>query len=87
MLAPEREVPGNTAATNWATPTAAATRQVTSLVKRRPFNQRSTNRKAIPPRNRAEAMGQSVSGNFKPPHLSAKPPIAVTTNAKTILYA
>ena len=66
IVAPERDVPGNTPATICAMPTRIATRQVTSL--------RSTWRAAIasapriqnPPISSAHAIGVTVSGSLKP---------------------
>ncbi len=85
IVAPERDVPGNTAASNWPKPTAIAIAQVTSAKFARSPIFFSTTTNSTPPTSSATATGSTVSGNSKPSLSMSSPPAPVMTNATSSL--
>ena len=74
MVAPEREVPGNTAAKSCAAPTASATAHVTSLRAGAARSAHSTRMMAAPPRSVAHATGATSRGRVTPTLLEDEAP-------------
>jgi hypothetical protein len=62
MVAAERDVPGNTAARSWASPTTTAVSQLMSGRSVRPRTIHSMTRMAMPPIRVAHAMGRRLLG-------------------------
>ena len=85
IVAPDLDVPGNTAAPSWAAATAKTTGQEIKLSNSRPLRCRSTKIKTNPPIIRARATGRQVVGSSIPILSRKRPPIAVTRKATRIL--
>ena len=91
MVAPEREVPGNTPATTCAMPTRIATVQV--IAARSPSAAARLAAKCsaaiihTPPSTSAQAIGVTSSGSSKPSFFTTTPSTAVTPNATASLKA
>ena len=84
IVAADREVPGNTAASSWASPTTTATAHVTSRrAGRRPRSAHSIARISTPPIRVAHAIGAIAWGREKPSRLTTRPPTPVMTNASS----
>ena len=86
IVAAEREVPGNTAATIWPTPTQNATVQVSASLGGWRLAYASIAKIAKPPRISAQATGATVSGSSRPICLATRPPTTVITNAAVSLW-
>ena len=91
IVAPERDVPGNTPATTCAMPTRIATSQVISLRSPSCCARRAAICSAriihTPPSTSAHAIGSIRSGNSKPSFFTTMPSTAVTANAAPSLSA
>ena len=85
IVAAERDVPGNTAARIWPSPTQIATFQVSASLRGCRRVQASIAKIANPPRISAHATGATVSGSSSPICLAMKPPATVIMTARTSL--
>ena len=83
IVAAEREVPGNTAASIWQAPTQKATDQVASATGARSFTSHSTSSMSTPPTISAPATGAMVVGRPTPSFLAISPPTAVISEGQT----
>ena len=81
MVDAEREVPGKTAASIWARPTATAIAHVTWLPRRRPLTRCSMARISTPPIRVAHATGHVSLGSESPAFFARRPPAAVIKKA------
>ena len=85
IVAPEREVPGKTAAMICAAATTNTMVQVISLASRFFASRFSTSMKTMPPMINAAATGTAVSGSVMPSLSITSPPAAVATKAASTL--
>src|SRR5690606_17369079 len=91
IVAAERDVPGNTPATTWATPTSTATVQVIVLRSPSTSARRAAKCSAssihAPPRTSAQAIGATALSSSQPRALTTMPSTEVTAKARISFQA